>query len=46
MKTNLYRSSNLKSAIIFLALVSYWKLVFGDRQKPSILAICAVALTM
>ena len=39
MKTYFYRASNLKSTITFLASVSQWKSISGDRQKPSILAI-------
>ena len=39
MKTYLYRASNLKSTITFLALVSKRKSISGVRQKTSILAI-------
>ena len=39
MKTNLYRASNLKSTITFLAFVSERKSISGARQKPSCLEI-------
>ena len=39
MKTYLYRASNLKSTIIFLAFVSQWKSISSARQKQSFLAI-------
>ena len=35
----LYRASNLKSTITFLALPSQWKSVSGDCKKLSFLAI-------
>ena len=39
METYLYRVSNLKSTITFLALVSQRKSISGAREKPSFLAI-------
>ena len=39
MKTYLYRASNLKSAVTFLAFVSQLKLISGAHEKPSLLAI-------
>ena len=39
MKTYLYRASNLKSTITFLAFVLKQKSISGAREKPSILAI-------
>ena len=33
MKTYLYRASNLKSTITFLAFVSQWKSISGTRQN-------------
>ena len=39
MKILLYRASNLKSTITFLASVSLRKSISGAHQKPSILAI-------
>ena len=38
METNLYRASNLKSTITFLALVSERKSISGTLEKPSFLA--------
>ena len=39
MKTKLYRASNLKSAITFLAFISERKSISGAREKPSFLAV-------
>ena len=39
MITYLYRASNLKSAITFLAFNSLRKSLIGAREKPSFLAI-------
>ena len=39
MKTELYRASNLKSTITFLAFNSQRKSISGAHEKPSILAI-------
>ena len=39
MKTQLYRASNLKFTVTFLALVSKWKSISGVQQKPWFLAI-------
>ena len=39
MEIYLYRASNLKSTINFLALVSKWKSISGAREKPSFLVI-------
>ena len=50
MKTYLYRASNLRSTITFLALASLQKSIPDARQKTSFLAInsseSAVALSM
>ena len=44
MKTYLYRASNLKSTIAFLASVSWRKLVSGDLYKPSFLVIYSIII--
>ena len=44
MKTYLYRASNLKSTITFLALVSKRKSISGARQKMSFLAILIIII--
>ena len=39
MKTYLYKASNLKSTITFLASDSYRKSISGAHQKPSFLVV-------
>ena len=50
MKTYLYRASNLKSTITFLAFNSKRKSISGARENPTFLVIysseSAVALSM
>ena len=44
MKTCLYRASNLKSTITFLASVSWRKSVSADRSKQSFLALFIIII--
>ena len=44
MKTQLYRASNLKSTITFMAFNSQRKSISGAREKPSILAIYSIII--